>query len=78
MESTKKLFVTLWSGRVVEIPLFKHECGDIVPEDFRIDVEITRRWMDHLLKNQLRRAGVPIVSASLIMSGEVIERERIL
>lgn len=67
MRETGQKFVTLYGGHIVEIPLLQHESGEVMPEDYGVNVEITRRWCDYKYAAQLRQEGVPVVSASLLM-----------
>ena len=71
-ERTDQVFVTMWKGKAVVIPLLKYG-NDVVPEGFfGNDVELVRRWMDFKLATQLRRERKPVVDLDLIMSGSVV------
>lgn len=77
-KETRKVFVTMWRGTAVAIPLlqFGH---DFVPEGYlEKDVEVVRHWTDYQLATWLRSRGVPIVDPSLITSGTVISNRNAL
>lgn len=74
MRETEYVFVTMWHGSAIKVPLLQHETGEVIPEGYlERDEEIVRRWLDYKLAMQLRQSGVPVVSPSLLMAGIVIQ-----
>ncbi|MGH2507728.1 MAG: hypothetical protein ACRDHZ_10065 [Ktedonobacteraceae bacterium] len=77
MKQTEQLFITLYQGHTVTIPILQDErSGEFVPAGyFEKDAELSRRWMDFRLAEQLRQRGVPVVDPSLRVAGSVITTE---
>jgi hypothetical protein len=65
------IFRTRWGFNEVELTLW--QVGhDLVPTLYGEDPETTERWMDFLLRQQLRQSGVPVRSISLLTAGKVL------
>lgn len=75
-EPTGQVFVTMWRGKAVKLSLFRYG-NDVIPDGYLDhDCEIVRRWMDFLLSSELRQRGIPIVTASLLVAGTVLQDSR--
>jgi len=71
-ERTDQVFICMWKGKAIVVPLLKYG-NDVAPEGFfENDVELVRRWMDYQLADRLRHEGTPIIDPNLIMSGSVV------